>query len=184
MERYYYISDNLNELEVVAQELENNGLAKEQIRVLSQNDEGVAQRRLPGVTSFMKKDVVRSSIVGAAIGVCLSVLVLAGAWLTGWPETFTWIPFVLLAIVVLGFCTWEGGLWGIQEPNAEFRRFQKVLDHGKHLLLVDVDNHQMMALNTVWRGHPRLKHVGKGSPTPKIILRSQQWFNRFMRWAP
>jgi len=184
MERYYYIGDNLDELEVVERELESNGIATEQIHVLSQDDLAVAQHKLHAVTSIMKKDIVRSTIIGAAIGVCLSLLVLVGAWLSGWPETFTWVPFAFLAIIVLGFCTWEGGLWGIQEPNHHFKRFEKVLEHGKHILFVDVDRGQMNALQSVFKAHPRLKNVGKGSSAPKLVVRAQQWFHRFMRWAP
>jgi hypothetical protein len=184
MERYYYISDNLAELEIVEQELENNGIATEQIHVLSQNDREVATRRLHSVTSFMKKDIVHSTIIGCIVGVCLSILVLLGAWLSGWPDRFTWVPFIFLSIIVLGFCTWEGGLWGIQEPNHQFKRFQKVLDHGKHVLFVDIDHDQMEALEAVSHAHPRLKNVGKGTSTPKMLVRTQQWFHRFMRWAP
>ena len=184
MERYYYISDSLDELEVVEQELENAGIATEQIHVLSQNDREVANHRLHSVTSFMKTDVVHSALIGAVVGVILSALVLVGAWLSGWPETFTWVPFIFLAIVVLGFSTWEGGLWGIQEPNHHFRRFQKVLDHGKHILFVDVDRRQITALEQVLKAHPHLKSVGKGSSAPRVIVWGQQLFHRFMRWAP
>ncbi len=184
MERYFYISDNLDELEVIEKELEDAGIATEQIHVLSQNDLEVAQHRLHSVTSIMKKDLVHSTIIGAIIGVCLSILVLVGAWFSGWPETFTWTPFIFLAIVVLGFCTWEGGLWGIQEPNHHFKRFQKVLDHGKHILFVDIDRDEKKALETVCKAHPRLKSVGTGKSAPKLIVKGQQLFHRFIRWAP
>lgn len=184
MERYYYISDSLDELEVVEQELENAGIATEQIHVLSHDDREVANHRLHSVTSIMKKDIVRSTLIGAGVGICLATLVLVGAWLTGWPATYTWIPFVFLAIVLLGFSTWEGGLWGIQEPNHHFKRFQKVLDHGKHVLFVDVEKDQLSPMQAVLRAHPHLKNVGTGSSAPRMIVRGQQWFHRFMKWAP
>ena len=142
MERYYYISDSLDELEDVEQELEKAGITTEQIHVLSQDDGEVAQRKLHSVTSIMKKDIVHSTVKGAIVGVCLSGLVLLGASWTGWPETYTWTPFIFLSIVVLGFSTWEGGLWGIQEPNHHFTRFQDELEEGKHILFVDVPKKQ------------------------------------------
>jgi len=184
MERYYYISDNLDELEVVEQELRNTGISTEQIHVLSKNDPGVDMHKINGVSSFMKKDVVHSTVRGSLAGLALAIVVLVGAWLTGWPETFTWVPFIFLAIIVLGFCTWEGGLWGIQEPNHQFKRFQKVLDHGKHILFVDVDKQEMQGLEIVSRAHPRVKNIGKGPSAPRLVVRSHQWLNRFMRWAP
>ena len=184
MERYYYISDDLDELETVEEELESAGIATEQIHVLSQSDGEVAQHKLHSVTSIMKKDLVNSTIIGAVIGLCLSVLVLVVAWLTGWPETYTWIPFVFLAIVVLGFSTWEGGLWGIQEPNRHFKRFQSELEAGKHVMFVDIEHNQTDPLKTVFHEHPGLQQIGKGASTPRLIVLGQQWFHRFMRWAP
>lgn len=184
MQRYYYVSADLDELEMVENELESAGLPTEQIHVLTQNDLDAAHHHIHAVTSFMKNDVVHSSLVGAVIGVIAAVLVLVVAWLTGWPETLTWAPFVFLAIVLLGFCTWEGGLYGIQEPNHHFRNFQKILDHGKHILFVDVDPDQRDILREVCKSHPRLKRLGKGSGAPKWIVRSQQAFQRFVKWAP
>ncbi|MFA5494603.1 MAG: NAD/FAD-utilizing enzyme [Porticoccaceae bacterium] len=184
MERYYYISDNLDELEVIERELENAGIANEQIHVLSHDDDAVVRRRLHGVTSIMKKDLIRSTIVGAVVGVCLAILVLVGAHLLGWTESFTWAPFIFLAVVLLGFCTWEGGLWGIQEPNRNFRRFHKVLKHGKHVLFVDIDEREKAALERVSRAHPRVKNVGSGIPAPRMVVKGHQMFRRFMHWAP
>lgn len=184
MERYYYISSDLDELEVVESELESAGITEEQIHVLSYNDREVAQHKLHSVTSIMKKDVVHSTLKGALLGVCLSALVILVANWTGWPETYTWMPFIFLSIVVLGFCTWEGGLWGIQEPNHHFKRFQSELDQGKHVLFVDIDKKQSSILESVYKAHPRLQSVGSGTSTPKMVLLGQQLFNRYRRWGP
>ena len=102
----------------------------------------------------------------------------------GWPESFTWMPFIFLAIVVLGFCTWEGGLWGIQEPNHQFKRFQRELDDGKHILFVDIEQSQQQTVQSVLRDHPGLQSMGKGTSMPRVVVLGQQCFNRFMRWAP
>ena len=58
MQRHYYISDNLDELESVEHELEASGISVEQIHVLSENEAAVEDHHLPEVVSFMKKDVV------------------------------------------------------------------------------------------------------------------------------
>lgn len=184
MQRYYYIDESLDELEIVEKELESAGIPTEQIHVLSHSDGEVAMHRLHSVTSIMKKDLVHSTIIGAIIGIFLSILVLVGAWLTGWPETYTWVPFVFLAIVVLGFSTWEGGLWGIQEPNHHFRRFENELKQGKHVLFVDIDSKDSDTLRSVAQSHPRLQSVGKGKSMPKAVVMGQQLFHRFTRWAP
>lgn len=184
MERYYYISDDLDDLEAVERELENAGIAIEQIHVLSHDDDAIGRRGLNGVTSIMKKDLIPSTIVGAVVGACLAILVLVGAHLLGWAETFTWIPFVFLAVILLGLCAWEGGLWGIQEPNRNFRRFHKVLKRGKHVLFVDVEEQEKIVLERISRAHPRLKSVGVGTSAPTMVVKGHRMLRRFMHWAP
>ncbi len=72
MNRHYYISDNLDELERLEAELEASGIATEQIHVLSEKDAETGQRHLHEVSPFMKKDVVRSGRVGLLVGLVLA----------------------------------------------------------------------------------------------------------------
>ena len=138
---HYFISDNLDDLEVFEEQLENAGVSNPQIHVLSRNDTDVARHHhLHDVKSFMKKDIVHSTTLGAVIGIFASALVLSVAYFSGWTETAAgWIPFIFLAVIMLGFCTWEGGLLGIQKPNHHFRRVEKALSDGKHIFFVDLE---------------------------------------------
>ncbi len=78
MNRHYYISDNLDELERLEAELEASGIATEQIHVLSEKDAETGQRHLHEVSPFMKKDVVRP-----AVSACWS----ASSWPSSqWPS--------------------------------------------------------------------------------------------------
>ena len=72
MDRYFFISGDLDEMARVEEELENVGLTIAQIHVLSKDDEALARRNLHEVHAFMKTDVVRSSLRGAVIGVDIS----------------------------------------------------------------------------------------------------------------
>ena len=54
--------------------------------------------------SFMKQDVVHSTLFGAAIGVVVCVLLLSLVHTAGLANTAAgWMPFVFLAVVLLGF---------------------------------------------------------------------------------
>ena len=140
--RHYFISDDLDDLEKVEEELESRGVDTPQIHVLSLDDGATENHvHLHDVTSFMKSDVIRSGEWGLAIGVVGAALVLLVAYFMDWTNTVAgWIPFIFLSIVVLGFCTWEGGFIGIQRANKHFERFEKVLDEGKHVFFVDQDS--------------------------------------------
>ena len=54
------------------------------------------------VLSIMKKDVVRSAEWGAMIGVLAAALTLAIAYVSGLTRSVGWLPFVFLAVVLLG----------------------------------------------------------------------------------
>ena len=182
MLRHYFISDNLDDLEVFEEQLENAGVSTPQIHVLSRNDADVAHHHLHDVKSFMKKDIVHSTACGAVVGLCAVVLVLSVAYFAGWTETVVgWIPFVFLAIVLLGFCTWEGGLIGIQKPNHHFRRFEKALSDGKHIFFVDLEPRQEAVLEKLLKSHPQLQLAGTGISTPHWFIEWQKKIPRFFK---
>jgi hypothetical protein len=176
MLRHYFISNSLDDLEVFEEQLEMAGVSTPQIHVLSRNDAEVYQHHhLHEVGSFMKKDIVRSTAQGAVVGLCAFVLVLAIAYVAGWTETAVgWMPFTFLAVVLLGFFTWEGGLLGIQTPNHNFARFEQALSDGKHIFFVDLEPHQEAVLETVLKSHPQVELAGTGSPTQHWLITLQR----------
>ena len=184
MKRHYYLSDDLDDLERVERDLEAAGVTTPQIHVLSEDDAGVEQHHLHEVEAVLKKDVVHGTELGAVVGVIGAAAILAIAWFTGISETYTWVPAIFLAIIVLGFCTWEGGLIGIQEPHTDFKRFKDDLAAGRHVLFVDVDPEQEEILRQVTRQHPKLKPAGEGSSTPRWVVGVQQKWAHFMKVAP
>lgn len=185
MLRRYFISDDLDDLAKIEQELERLGIDTPQIHVLSENDAEVELHQLHEVAPVLKSDVVHATEIGAVVGVIGALVVLALAYFLGWTETAAgWIPFIFLAVVVLGFCTWEGGFIGIQQPNVNFKRFQDLLHQGKHVLFIDIAPEQEAVLSKVIRKHPRLQSSGEGEATPGWVVRSQQWFRRFVKAMP
>ena len=184
MKRHYFISDNLDDLAATERDLEAMGISKPQIHVLSDDDAGLAVKHLHQVEAVLKKDVVHGTARGAAIGVAGAAAILLLFWVAGLTDKFTWLPPIFLSIVVLGFCTWEGGLLGIQQPHVDFRRFQEELRKGRHILLVDVDATQENRLRQVTRAHPALQAAGEGEATPGWVIGTQQKWSRFMELAP
>ena len=185
MIRHFYISDSLDDLEDVEQELEEQGIATPQIHVLSQNDADVQQHHLHEVEAVLKKDVVHSMELGAIVGVIAAAIVLIVAYTAGWTESAAgWIPFIFLAIVVLGFCTWEGGLFGIQEPHYQFKQFQDVLKQGRHVFFVDVTEQQEAVLARIVDAHPKLEAAGEAEATPEWVIKWQKNWQGFVKTMP
>lgn len=130
----------------------------------------------------MKTDVIRSGELGALIGIVGAALVLAVTYFAGWHGTRAgWIPFIFLAIIVLGFCTWEGGFVGIQRANTHFKRFETVLKEGKHVFFVDVMPDQEDTLEQVVKNHPGLELAGTERGTPQWIMQGQKRIPHLLR---
>lgn len=184
MKRHYYISDDLDDLESIENELEKSGVDTEQIHVLSDNDAYCETHHLHAVDSLSKKDIIRSGFIGLAIGLVGSVLILFLSYSLNIHEHVTWAPALFLAIAFLGFSTWEGGLWGIQKPNRVLARFQEELRCGKHVLFVDVTAEQESVLQSVVEAHPKLVTAGDGNASPQWVVGAHKRFHRFVRWAP
>lgn len=181
MTRYFFISDDLDDLERFEEELEQAGIVTPQIHVLTLNDTDAANHHhLHQITAFMKRDVVHSTLLGAVIGVVISLSTLIVAHFAGWTATAAgWLPFVFLAVVVLGFSTWQGGLWGIQRPNVHFKRFERALDAGKHVFFVDLEPDQGGILKNVVKDHPLVEAAGLDRGAPHWIVFWQYRLKRF-----
>ena len=184
LKRYYYISDSLDDLVIVENELCSIGLEKPQFHVLSNNDAGVDTLHLHAVEAVLKSDVVYKTEIGFCVGIVAGISVLVFAHFSGSAQTYTWIPFIFFAIILLGFSTWEGGFVGIQQMHHDFARFKKTLNNGRHIFFVDVAKNQEQALIGVIRRHPEMEAAGEGSPTPKLVIDAQRFFTRFMQSAP
>jgi len=175
MKRHYFISDNLDDLDHIEQELERRGIQTPQIHVLSKDDTGVDKHEhLHNIESVFKQDVVHGTILGAVFGSIAAATVLAIGYLSNLPETYTWMPFYFLSIVMFGFVTWSGGFYGIQTPHKDFKRFQKDLDNGKHVFIVDVDPSQEHIVKQIGTEHPHLVDAGTGAATPRWVVMGQQ----------
>lgn len=181
--RHYLISDDLDDLEILEQELERQEVQTEQIHVLSLDDAATeAHPHIHDVSSLMKRDVIHSGKRGLAIGVVGAVLVLLVAWLMAWTNIGAgWIPFIFLAIIVVGFCTWAGGFLGIQKENYHFARFHDDLEQGNHVFFVDLLSEQEGILDELVKHHPRLRDAGTERGTPSWIMKGQSIIPHFLQ---
>lgn len=163
MERYYFISDDIGEVQKAQSELLQRGVASPHVRVLSNDDAELDRRGLRSVFPFLRQDVVRSTERGALIGFGGALLVVVVAFLAGVSTLVGWIPVLFLAVILLGFGAWEGGLIGMERRNYKFERFEQALAKGSHVLMVDVEDEQRELVPTVASHYHSLRAAGTGS---------------------
>lgn len=184
MKRYFYLSSDLDDLAEIEAELKQQGLSMPQIHVISKDDAGLDNHELNQVHQWFQTDVIHSTLKGAVIGCVAASIVIAVAYFSGVTNYIGVTPFIFLSIVLLGFCTWEAGFIGTQLPNRYFKKFQKALDRGKHLLMVDVTTEEKAILKSVCARHPKLHKAGKGSGAPNWAIAGQKKAQEFAQSAP
>ena len=180
--RHYFISDDLDDLDLLEDQLEHAGIDSPRIHVLSNDSVGVANHiHLHAVQSIFTRDVVHCTVVGAIIGLLGVCLVLGVTYVLDLPDAIIgWTPYIFLSIVVLGFCTWEGGFVGMQKTNYHYKQFESALEDGKHVFIVDLDPNQESSLTIALRDHPKLLEAATEVGSPHWILASLHWLTAFI----
>ncbi len=183
MKRCYFISNSLDNLDQIEQALKNNGVTNPLIHILSNRNADVDKNGLESANPFIRKDVIHLTIIGAVIGIILSSLIIGTAYHTKIVDLAGWPPFIFLAIVVLGFCTWEGGFIGIQRPHPILRKLQPVLNKGKHVLFVDIEPQQRSQLKSVINKYDQLEPIGSSAAPPAWFIGAQDDWAELRHWA-
>ncbi len=157
MKTIYFISDDLDEIEAVEKELQEAGLHSWQLQTLSKDDAGLANHHIHSVPSLMRNDTLHFMQGGALIGVIAASLVLWTAKATGAHEALGWGIFLAFSLIAFGFCVWEGGLLGQNKRNHRFQQFQKQLDEGNHLFMVETDDEHLDMVKKKVLSHEHFK---------------------------
>ena len=183
MKRFYYISDNLDDLEQIEHQLEAGGIARPQIYLLSNDDVGLENRDVNRVASFLKTDPIHAGEIGALLGLAIAAVILLISYFSGIAAQVGWAPFIFLAIVGFGFATWEAGFIGMQTPNVHFARFEEALEQGRHVLFVETDREDQRKLKAVIKQYPSLERAGTEVTHTRALMVLLKYWERFRNWA-
>ena len=180
--RHYFISDDLDDLDLLEDQLEHAGIDSARIHVLGNDSVSVANHiHLHAVQSIFTRDVVHCIAVGAVIGLLGVCLVLGVTYVLDLPDAIIgWTPYIFLSVVVMGFCTWEGGFVGMQKTNYHYKQFDSALEDGKHVFIVDLVPNQEKSLSTALQDHPKLLEAATEVGSPHWILASLRWLAAFI----
>ena len=95
MLRHYYISDDLDDLKMLEDELSDSGFVTPQFHVLTEQDAECEKRHLHAIEPVLKKDVVHLTQVGAIVGLIVASALMFTSWLLGLSCSAGLTPHVL-----------------------------------------------------------------------------------------
>ena len=161
MKRLYYLTQSLDSVSKISDDLHREGLSDWNIHVLSKDAAGLYHRHVHGANLFQQNDLIHSGEMGAMIGATLGIL--AGLMI----DSLFALPMLVPAAVMVSatlFGAWSGGLVGITKENYKVKRFHDDLEKGQYLIMVDVHGTQeLLVKQQVQRYHPEALLAAQGS---------------------
>ncbi len=163
MKRLYYLTDSLDSVTRIVEDLHRDGITDWHLHVLSRNEAGLFHRQIHSANMLQENDVIHSGQLGALVGGLVGLV--AATLLEWWNPFGVDIPLPAL-IVFAGFFTmfgaWSGGLAGVTRENYKTTRFHDDLANGKHLVMVDVSREQeRLVRHQLYRYHPEACLAGE-----------------------
>lgn len=140
MKRLYYLADNLDAVDEIAETLHSAGISDWNFHVLSKDDAGLYKHHLHSATPLHRRDVIRAGERGALLGFGVGFLVaIFSASLLELAPVYSFVVFCIAIALPTLFGAWVGGLVGLSQENHKIARFHSDIEAGRALLMIDVD---------------------------------------------
>ena len=164
MKQHHYLFDSLNDLQRACADLEDMGVAHRHLHVVSNDVLSLEKRHLNPVSPFQENDMIHTGLRGFVLGAIAagSVGWAISEWLAGHELMAVIAGFCCL--VILGFCTWVGGLIGASHDNWRLSPYHDQMEKGQSLLVVDVTPSQELEVVRLMAAiHREARHTGEVS---------------------
>jgi len=157
-----YFTDSLEELENTEHDLEENGIPRSHIHVLSRDEGLLIRKDMPVYSDFSKRDILHGGLIGAAVGSVLAAALFVAGYIYGVSDPSIWLVMVFVGLTITGFCTWEGGLFGLSKVNHNLARYEAEVNRGSHLMVVDAKSvEEERTAKFVISAHPLFRSADK-----------------------
>ena len=178
--KHYFISDDLDDLDFLEDELEHAGIDSTRICVFSNDSVSVANDiHLHAVQSIFTRDVVHCSWCRNRFTWCLPGV---GYDLRpGSPRLYHWLDTLYFPVCGCdGFCTWEGGFVGMQKQTIITNNLSQLWRMANMSSSLDLDPNQEKSLSIALQDHPKLLEAATEVGSPHWILASRHWLTAFI----
>jgi hypothetical protein len=164
--RLYYLLPTVPQAKSTLNDLLLARIEERHIHVLAR--EGTPLGDLPEATIDQRSDFVHAMELGLLTGSLTGLI--AGLYAFLFPPDGLQIGVSGVALLfLLGaiFGVWTSGLIGTDVPNTRLRRFEREIEGGKVLMIVDVPKDRVAAVNEIMKKrHPKASARGSDPMTP------------------
>ncbi|MTI12614.1 hypothetical protein [Sansalvadorimonas verongulae] len=176
MKRLYYLTHSVDEADALISDLRRAGVGEWHIHGLSADDAGLYHHHIHPVHFFQRYNLIYLGERGALIGLALSLIwSLATHSLQLIPDSFGHAEMLFTVLLFTLFGAWSGGLAGMSRLNYRIARFQKDIDSGACLVLVDIPKKKVNKVRrAVQCRHPGVILAGHSSTFTNPFAKATQ----------
>jgi len=168
MRRLYFLAPHIKSAKAIFHDLLLARVDDHHVHVISKDESQLVKEDLPAATLFEKSDLVpafeRGLVVGFASGLAVSVF---GVAMT--PFDVQLGGGAILAITLFGafFGAWISSMIGISLHNSHLKGFEKAIEKGEYLFIVDIPKSRMPEITKLMkRHHPEADNEGSEPTMP------------------
>jgi hypothetical protein len=166
MRRLYFLVPNVENARKIVDELLLARIEERRIHVVAK--EGTPMEDLPEAGLMDKGDFIPALERGVAIGGATGVL--AGLVAVTFPPAGIVLgggAILATALAGAGIGGWASSMMGVDAPNSRIERFEKAIEQGELLMMVDVPRDEVDAIkDLVRKHHPNVELHGTEPTVP------------------
>ena len=166
MKRLYFTVPNVKSAKTIVDELLLARIEERHIHIVAKDHTPLEEAHLPEAGLFEESDFVPALERGLAVGGATGVL--AGiAAVTFPPAGLILGGGAILATGLLGagLGAWVASMIGVSVPNTQLKKFEKAIEEGQLLMLVDVPKDRVDEIIELIKSHHPEAHVEGTEPT-------------------
>lgn len=165
MKCLYYLTSSIDTTHSISDDLHEAGVNDWFLHIISRDTAGIKKHHLHSSNYIEQLDILRDGIIGAVIGFVLGLIIIGIISFNQYfPLEVPNITYLFIVILLILFCSWEGGLAGIANENKKLAEFHDDLKAGKYLILVYARTHQEQAIKAMMaKKHADIRLEGSDS---------------------
>jgi len=150
VKRLYYLADNLDVAEQIADVLHSAGISAWDFHVMSQDADGLCRHHLHSATPLHRRGIMRGSERGALCGFLLGLAASIAIVVFGrLAPAQSLIAFAAVTFAPMLIGSWMGSTAGHCVQKQRLAMFKDDLEQGRAVLIVDVDRVHFTTVQTL-----------------------------------
>lgn len=158
MKRLYYVTQDLDDAEMISDEVHSNGIDDHHFFVICRDEKGIRTHHLHGSDTLEKTNIIASGSRAYQVGGGLAIGIMALALLNHLFAVVPSLPIFLL-IIIAAMATIIVKIAGSSFDSYLMERLNQHLDLGEAVIVIDVDRNQLHKVESMLEQHPKAKFI-------------------------